>query len=204
MKRFQRVTVLGGALLAMVLLAACAPTDLVVKPAYQPVSDIKGSGGPLVVALSGDSAIKAGGAERVQFVYGEIRDTDGKVKGNVVSPAAPAAMVRDALQQELLKAGYAVQLAETLPKDVEQGVMVTTATIALDEITSLVKIEVECKVGVTLELWKKGALVRKLSYGKTVSDFAVRDREKLHQQLLQKALGAVMKDATTDLVTYLK
>jgi hypothetical protein len=37
-----------------------------------------------------------------------------------------------------------------------------------------------------------------------MSDFAVRDREKLHQQLLQKALATVMQTAVADLATYFK
>lgn len=185
------------------LLVACAPTDLVLKPSYQPTGEVKGSGA-LVVASNVDGLARPDSAVRIQFVFGEIRNTDGKVKGNVVSKVSPAALVRDALQQELLKSGYAVQAVSELPKDVEHGVVLTAASVSLDEVTSLVKFEAECKVNVTLELWKKGALVRKLTYGKNVADFAVRDREKLHQQLLQRTLGAVMRDAVTDLATYVK
>lgn len=203
MKLIMKFTVVGCLMATQWLLTACAPTDLVLKPAYEPVGVSKG-GGSLVLVSSLDGATKTDGAVRVQFVYGEIKDTDGKIKGNVVSQMAPATLVRDALQQELLKAGYLVQLAAGIPKEADSGVVLTAATISLDEVTSLVKIEAECKVNMTLELWKKGALVRKLTYGKNVSDFAVRDREKLHQQLLQKTLGAVMKDATADLANYVK
>lgn len=201
MKKRINNLMLACLLLATGMLSACAPTDLVLKPSYQPTSESKGAGGTLLVASALDGA---SGAGRVQFIYGEVKDTDGKIKGNVVSPVAPATLVRDALHQELLRVGYTVQLVSGLPKDVQQGLLLTGATVSLDEVTSLVKIETECKVQVVLELWKNGALVRKLTYGKNVSDFAVRDREKLHQRLLQKALGAVMKDATADLVTYLK
>jgi len=204
MKRSLKQTAQWCLLLAVSLLAACAPVDVTLKPTYQSIGEIKGGGGPLVLASALETASKPDGTQRVQFIYGEIKDTDGRIKGNVVSPVAPASLVRDALQQELLKAGYTVQFAAALPKQVEHGLLLTTASVTLDEVASLVKIEAECKVQVTLELWKQGLLVRKLTYGKNVSDFAVRDREKLHQQLLQKALGAVMKDAIADLITYLK
>lgn len=199
-KRFNSM-ILTCLVLVTGVLSACAPTDLVLKPSYQPASEIKGAGGTVLLVSNLDGMTGLG---RVQFIYGEVKDTDGRVKGNVVSSVAPATLVRDALQQELLRAGYTAQIVAGLPKDVQQGVVLTGAMVSLDEVTSLVKIEAECKVQVVLELWKNGALVRKLTYGKNVSDFAVRDREKLHQQLLQKALGAVMKDATADLVTYLK
>ncbi len=204
MKVTLRYILLFVVLAVSTLLAACAPSDLVIRPSYQPIGESKGAGGPLVVASALETPAGHGGAERVQFVYGEVKDTDGKVMGSVVSQTSPTAVVRDALQMELLKAGYTVQVAQALPAGVEQGVVLTAATVTLDEVSSLVKIEADCKVNLSLELWKKGALVRRLTYGKNVSDFAVRDREQLHRQLLQKALGAVMKDATADLVKYLK
>lgn len=187
-----------------VMLAACAPSDLVIKPSYQPAGESRGAGGPFVLASTLESPNGHGGAERVQFVYGEVKDSDGKVMGSVVSQTSPTSLVRDALEMELLKAGYTVQVAQALPAGVEQGAVLTAATVTLDEVSSLVKIEADCKVNLSLELWKKGALVRRLTYGKNVSDFAVKDREQLHRRLLQKALSAVMKDATADLVKYLK
>lgn len=183
-------------------LTGCAPTDLVIKPTYQTTGESKGPGGQLTLVSALDGAKV--GTERIQFIYGEIKDSDGKIKGNVTSAVSPASLVRDALQEELLKAGYTVPVAQLQAKDAEQAVVLTTATIALDETVSLVKSEAECKVSVAIELWKKGTMVRRLIYGKSVSDFALKDRDRLHQQLLQKALGAVMKDAVADVVTYLK
>ncbi len=204
MKLWSRGILLCCLPVALLLLAACAPTDLVLKPTYLPVGDSKGAGGPLVLATVLTAPSKADGAEQLKYVYGEIKDSDGKVIGNVESLTSPAVLVRDALQMELLKAGYMVQLATELPKGVPQGVQLSVASVTMDEVNSLVRMEAQCKVQVTLDLWKNGALVRKLTYGKNVSDFAVRDREKLHRELLQKALGTVMKDAVADLVTYLK
>ena len=197
-KQVLAVCGLGG----MLLLSACAPTDLVIKPGYRAVGESRGNGGA-VLLVSPQEGTQTG-AERVQYVYGEIKDSNGRVKGNITGSVSSAALVRDALQQELYKAGYSVQVGQALSKEAAQGVVLSNVKVTLDELTTLVKSEAECSVALSLEIWKQGALVRKLTYGKTVSDFALKDRELLHQQLLQKALSAVMKDAAADIVTYLK
>lgn len=186
-----------------VSLAACAPADMVLMPSYTAMGGHKGSG-LLVLGATTDAAGATGSVERVQFVYGEVRTTDGKIKGNVVGPVAPASLVRDALRQELVVSGYGVQFDALLARQAERGVVLTAATLTLDEVSSLIKIEAECKVQLALELWQQGKLIRKLTYSKTMSDFAVRDREKLHQQLLQKALATVMQTAVADLATNFK
>lgn len=201
--KFANITFRSSLLLVLLItLSACAPADLVIKPTYQTTGEAKGAGGQLFIVSALDSQKSA--VERVQFIYGEVKSSDGKIKGNVISQVPPATLVRDALQQEMLKAGYNVQVSTAFPKEFDQGLLLTAATVSLDEVSSIVKNEAECKVSLSLEVWKKGTLVRRLSYGKSVSDYALKDRDKLHQALLQKALGAVMKDALADVLTYLK
>jgi len=185
------------------MLAACAPADLVMVPTYRAVGGHAGNG-QLVLGVAAVGSGATGGVEREQFVYGEVRTTDGKIKGNLVGPVAPATLVRDALQQELAKSGYDVRFDSALARQAERGVVLTVTSLTLDEVTSLVKIEAECKVQLVLELWQQGKLLRRLTYSKTLSDFAVRDREKLHQQVLQKTLATVMQAATADLTAYFK
>ena len=185
------------------VLAACAPADLVLVPRYTAVGEHRG-GGQLVLGVATDGPGATGGVEREQFVYGEVRTTDGKIKGNLLGPVAPAMLVRDALQQELTKSGYDLQFDSALARQAERGVVLTVVSLSLDEVASLVKIEAECKVQLVLELWQQGALLSRLTYSKTLSEFAVRDREQLHRKVLQKTLGAVMQAATADLTTYFK
>ncbi len=183
-------------------ISGCASSDLVLKPVYQPVGDGKGPGGELVFVMSVEGPSRPG-SDSVSSIYGEVKDSGGKVRGNIISSISPASFIKEALFQELQKAGYDVKVQPAFPKAVPQGVMVTKAIIALDETTSLVKMEGSCKVSLAFDLWKNGAMIRKLTYEKNVSDYAVRDREKLHNQLLQKALSAVMKDVQADILTYL-
>jgi len=185
------------------MLAACAPADLVLVPSYAAVGEHRG-GGQLVLGVATVGPGAPGGVEREQFVYGEVRTTDGKIKGNVLGPVAPAMLVRDALQQELAKSGYDVRFDSALARQAERGVVLTVSSLSLDEVASLVKIEAECKVQLVLELWQQGTLLSRLTYSKTLSDFAVRDREQLHQKVLQKTLATVMQAATADLTTYFK
>lgn len=190
-------------ILLLVLLAGCATSDLQLKPSYQPVNEAKGPGGSLVLASSLEGTVPGVG-ERIQWILGEVKDTDGKVKGNVTSPTAPTALLRDALQQELLRAGYTVQVGKTVPKDAEYGLVLAASTLQLDETRSLVKVEADCRVSFSVEIWVKGAKTNTLSFESRFSDFAVRDREKLHQDVLQKAFASAFKRALPAIVEQLK
>jgi len=189
--------------LLLVLLAGCATSDLQLKPSYQPVNEAKGPGGSLVLASSLEGTVPGVG-ERIQWILGEVKDTDGKVKGNVTSPTAPTALLRDALQQELLRAGYTVQVGKAVPKDAEYGLVLAASTLQLDETRSLVKVEADCRVSFSVEIWVKGAKTNTLSFESRFSDFAVRDREKLHQDVLQKAFASAFKRALPAIVEQLK
>lgn len=187
----------------LVLLAGCATSDLQLRPSYQPVNEAKGPGGSLVLASSLEGTVPGVG-ERIQWILGEVKDTDGKVKGNVTSPTAPSALVRDALQKELLRAGYGVQVTKTVPQEAAYGLVLAASTLQLDETRSLVKVEADCRVSFSVEIWVKGAKTNTLSFESRFSDFAVRDREKLHQDVLQKAFASAFKRALPAIVEQLK
>lgn len=203
MSFLNSVRMCGGILLVSLLLGGCATSDLQLKPNYQPVGEAKGPGGVLVLASSLEGTIPGVG-ERIQWILGEVKDTDGKVKGNVTSPTAPSALVRDALQQELLRAGYTVRTDRMLPKESDQGVVLTSSKLQLDEIRSLVKVEAECKVSFTVEIWKQGTKTNTLSFESRFSDFAVKDRQKLHEEVLQKAFASAFRRAVPAIVDNLK
>lgn len=183
------------------LLSACAATELHLKPTYLPVGESKGNSGVVLLA-SGLDGVRAE-ESRIQWVFGEIKDSDGKVKGNVTSSSSPAAVLRDALQLELLRAGYQVQLVTVLPAGTERGLVLSAASLQLDETVTLVKSEAVCRVGLSVEVWKKGAKTNTLSFESRFSDFALRDREKLHTTVMQKALGSAFSKAVPAIVEQL-
>jgi len=201
-RRF-RICILTAVLLLLAMLSGCATADLQLKPGYQPVGDTKGPGGTLVLASSLEGSVPGTG-ERVQWILGEVKDADGKVKGDVTSPTAPTALLRNALQQELLRAGYEVKIDRSLPAGAHQGLVLAATTLQLDETRSLVKVEADCRVSFSVEIWRKGVKATTLSFESRFSDFAVRDREKLHQDVLQRAFASAFKQAVPAIVEQLK
>jgi hypothetical protein len=185
------------------VLGGCAASDVQLKTSYQPGGFGTGGSGHLMLASSLEGTVPGVG-ERVQWILGDVKDTDGKVKGNVTSSVAPTALVRDALQQELLRAGFAVRLDKSLHKGVEQGVVLSASSLHLDETSSLVKVEADCRVSFSVEIWVKGMKTNTLSFESRFSDFAVKDREKLHQDVLQKAFASAFKRAVPAIVEQLK
>ncbi|CAH2030956.1 hypothetical protein [Trichlorobacter ammonificans] len=184
----------------MLALAGCASSDILLKPAYQPVGTAAGKGGVVVLAAQLDE----GRADaRVQWILGEVRDSGGKIKGNVVSDTSPLVLVRNALQQELLRAGYTVQVVDALPKGVARGVVLNGIVMKLDELSSLVKSEADCRISFAVEVWKDGIRTNTLSFESRSTDFAVKDREKLHYEVMQKALGSAFSRAVPALVDQL-
>ena len=184
----------GLVLVACSVLSGCASANLQLKPAYQPVGGLKGKGGVLLLAAQTEGARPEG------WFIGEVKESGGKVKGLVISETAPQVLVRDALQQELLRAGYTVRLDSVIPKEDERGVVLSKVLLKLDEVASLVKSEVECRVSFSVEIWKNGAKINTLTFESRNSDFALKDREKLHYAVLQKALGSAFLQAVPALV----
>jgi hypothetical protein len=190
-------------LILSALISGCATADLQLKPSYQPSGEVKGAGGELILASLLEGTVPGVG-ERIQWILGEIKDTDGKVKGSVTSSAAPTVLVRNALQQELLRAGYTVRVDQALPKGSERGLVLNAAVLKLDETRSLIKFEADCRVSFSVEIWIKGVKTNTLSFESRFTDFAVKDREKLHQDVLQKAFAAAFKQAIPSIIEQLK
>ena len=190
-------------LLLLAVMFGCAANDIQLqKPVYNPVGSTKGAGGKVLLASSLEGTIPGVG-ERIQWILGEVRDSDGKVKGNVTSQIAPSALVRDALKLELLKAGYAVDMDKSVSSGIKNGLLLSASSLTLDEIRSLIRVEAECKVSFTVEIWRNGAKTNSLSFESRFADIAVKDREKLHQDVLQKAFEAAFSRAVPAIVEQL-
>jgi hypothetical protein len=197
-----RLSVVDGMLLIIVtvMLGGCVAGDLHIKPDYRSFGDQKAVTAKVTLAspVESGSQISAG---QVQWIVGEVKNSDGTVRGNIVIPVSPATIVRDALQQELQKGGYQVQaVMGTLPAGTESGLVLSAVSLHLDETGNLIKAESECRVSFSVEVWKKGAKVNTLSYEARYSDFAIKDRDKLHQAVLQKGLESILKRAVPELI----
>jgi len=183
------------------VLPGCATTtnDRRVDILYQPAANATGGSGTINLVQGGRSASQQ--ATNIQWVLGQLTDSDGKKTGNVVTSIAPASLAMDALNQELKKAGYQVVQPGNMPADAKKGVSLNDVTIKLDETDSTLKNEAKCSVRLSLQPWRDGSAVSTVSYEAEYSESAVTDRDQLLNRVLQKALQLVMTRSVPEIVT---
>ena len=183
-------------------LAGCATVDQRVDAGYQAIGVTKGGGGTLALTATGSPS--RGGKERqVLLIVGTVKDGNGERIGNVTSPLSGDELVLDAFQQELAAAGYTVNRDVSRPEEAARAVNLTRVQLTLDETEGMLKAEGVCSVSVSLELWDKGTLIRKLGYESKFSDIAVKDRDQLMQTLLGTALRNLLSRAIPEIVAAL-
>lgn len=196
--RFCLAACVAGAL----ALGGCATTDQRVNLLYKPVvTTAKGSGELYLAAEKQESLPKTG---EIQWILGSVTDSDGQKKGNVVSPQGPEDLLLDAFKQELTAAGYRVLPVAALPKGAAKGVSIARVDLVVDETASIVKAEVAGRVKVVVDLWKGGNRFKRLEYGVKQSDFAVKDRELLPEQILRQNIETVMQQAIPEITGLLE
>lgn len=182
-----------------VVMGGCAAVDRKVNVLYQPAVQVTGGSGELYLSASGRQSVPADQGT-VQWIVGAVKTEDGEKSGNVVTGTVPVDQVMDAFKQELAAAGYTVIPAPAQPQDVTKGIEIAAVTIELDETTDLVRSKGISRVTVAVDLWKNGREIRKLEYKSMLSDFAIRDRDLLLPELLQKSLQEIMKQAIPEIV----
>lgn len=178
--------------------SGCATVDQRADILYQSSANAKGGSGDLYLA----DAVRpnTGGATGVQWVLGAIRDKDGEKVGSVVTETAPADTILDAFRQEFKAAGYKVLTAGSLPEGVKKGVVLSAATITLDETRSFFTVDAKCSAKISVEPWRDGKALNKLDYEIVYADSTVTDRDELPAKTLQKALQLLMSRATPEIV----
>lgn len=196
LKKIARVT---GAALFIATAAGCAMGGKKVTLLYQPVVNATGGSGELYLSapVSRPDADKTG---TVQWVIGKVKNSDGDTVGDIVTPVAPSDLFQDALNRELTNAGYKVIRTGSLPGDVTKGIVVTMTNINLDDVSSIIKDEGTGKLSMSLELWKNGRAFKKLYYESGFSDIAIKDRDLLLPNILQKALQGLMNRAIPEII----
>ncbi|WP_223912351.1 hypothetical protein [Geobacter sp. AOG1] len=176
--------------------------DQKVSLLYSPVTDIRSGKGELLL-LAPSSGGKEGDAS-AQWVIGRVKNGDGETIGTIVSSLSPEDLLRDAFNQEFTTAGYTVTQVSKLPQDVHRGIAVSKISLAFEDEWSLPRDKASAILDVAVEIWKDGRKIRLLSYESRVSDVAFRDRKLLAQQLLEKGLHEIMRQAVPEIVTSLE
>lgn len=212
--------------------AGCATTDQKLSRQYQPAVNATGGSGELYLAVTdaaplvsnrgemrgvrkketgerpivrdrGGKTLARKGFPR-EFAVVKVKNGKGKKLGIMVSPIAPAELLRDAFRQELNAAGYSVRLVSALPKDAGRGIAFSHVSMEMEQASGLLAVEGSCKVNIGLDLWRNGARVKKLRYEAGYSDSAIIDRDLLLQATLQQALQDVMKQAIPEVIETLE
>jgi hypothetical protein len=168
---------------------------------YSPATFAGGGSGEVYVAASG-----GGGAEQTgknEWIVGRFNNSYGS-DGNIILSVSPVNLLLDAFSRELSNAGYKTVRADTLPQAVGKGIGFTLTEMKLEENSGLLKDEGSATLSVSISLWKNGRNFKKLQLQSAYSDTAFVSREFLMQNILQKALQNLMKEAIPQIVRELE
>ncbi len=195
----KRFVYMAAFLLFSAAIGGCATSGKKVTILYQPAVNATGGSGDLYLA---GAAVRpeTGKPGVIQWVVGKVKDSDGNPVGDIVSPMPPGDLFLDALNRELTNAGYKVARVESLPGGVSKGLAVTMTNVNLEDVSSIIKDEGSGRLSMSLELWKNGKAIKKLYYESGFSDFAIKDRDLLLPDILQKSLQNLMKQAVPEII----
>lgn len=189
-------------LMALFLSASgCARYARNVSHLYDPVTMSKGGSGTLYIVTPADKQTKA---DDVKWVIGIVKDDDGKKIDEVMSSKSAEELIQDALTQELRRSGYTVVATASRQPDQVKTVELTKVDLALEQISDIADLKASCRISVSLDVYKKGQLVKKLQYESKNSDRSIKDRNLLAGKVLQDALQSAMQKAVPDLITILE
>ena len=191
-------------ILSMVIFAGCATTPAPVSILYSPSVEARGGAGILFLKVSDKHAASNRDDQGVRFVIGKQMDSYGVITGEMLSVNSQEDMMFDAMKRELAAAGYRVESGTTMPRGVTKGLDLTAIQVQLDETDSITKLEAEGRVKVSMDIWKNGVVVKKLSYESKVSDTSVINRDILPREIIEKGLLGVLSQAVPDIVSSLE
>lgn len=199
----QRIFGITVGTLFMGIFMGCATTSNPVSIFYSPAGEARGGSGNLFLKTESNRTVR-NNAGSIRWAIGKQKDADGLVTNEILSESSQEDMMLDAIKRELTAAGYSVESGATMPPGVTKGVDLTTVQIEVDETASIPKIEATGKVKISLDVWKKGVVVKKLNYESEVSDTAIINRDRLPREIIERGLRGVLRRAVPDIVSVLE
>jgi hypothetical protein len=187
-------------LAAALVLTGCMPTAHKVDVLYNPLAMYRGGSGQVTLVAKVAHQEQQASNPAIRWVLGQIKDSDGAVRGDVISDYSPQSVIADAMKRELSAAGYRVDQTDSRKDGQGRVIVLTAVTVALNEVVSLAKLESSCNLLVKVELWNNGQVLKRSEYHSKLSDIAIKDRDVLPQQLFQGALGEIMQQAVPDII----
>jgi hypothetical protein len=186
-------------LLGSVLQTGCAVNGKMVELHYVPVANAVGGAGELYLAKPADPA-SSEGKVHAPWIVGVMKNNVGEQIGDVVTKVPPGELLLHAFAQEFGLAGYTVKTVGAIPTGTVTGINFSRLTIAMEQATSLMKVDARSRVTVVAELWQNGKQVANLDYEAAYADSAVTNRDHLLQFTLEKATQALMKQAVPEII----
>lgn len=198
-------------LLAAILfiLSGCASTDnLVVQ--YSPVASVKGGSGVVYLAVDDPgSRVRRKSTNRRpaacrdsagKWLVITEKTATGKELGERFTSLATDTLLLDAFTQELSAAGYTVKRVVRVPQNADQAVILVRSNVNAEESSGKVERTAGSDVHVDIDVWRKGAKVRQLSYEAHATRDGLRSRNALLATALREGLQTLMTQAVPEIV----
>lgn len=164
---------------------------------YEPVTTVRGGSGTLHLVSAADQQTKA---ENIKWVIGTVKNDENKKIDEILSTTSATEIVKDAFSQELKRAGYSVISATSRPADSTKLIELTSVDVKLDQLSDIADIKVTCTLVISLDIYKKGQLIKKLQYQSKSSETAIKDRDLLANRVLKEAIQSALQKAVPDAI----
>lgn len=196
----HRRNLLALGLMALLFLGGCATYTRQLVLRYDPITTTRFGGGDLYLINAELQPPTPSGA----WAIGNTKDADGAMIDTLWSGVSPAGMVQNAMNIEFSRTGYQVIPAKKAPDLFNKVVEITAATVSVDQVHNISRVNASCTVKISLTVMKNGMPVRKLFYEAKSSDLAIKARDRLAETMLRTTMQDVMKQAIPDIVGILE
>lgn len=198
--RRRNLLALGLITITLLLLGGCATYTRQLVLRYDPITTTRFGGGDLYLVNAELKPPTPSGA----WAIGNTKNAEGTMTDTLWSSVSPAGIVQNAMTIELGQTGYQVIPAQKAPDLFNKVVEITAATVSVDQVHNISRVNASCTVKISLTVLKNGMPVRKLHYEAKSSDLAIKDRDRLAETMLRTTMQDVMKQAIPDIVGILE
>jgi hypothetical protein len=196
----RRRNLLAFCLLTLLILGGCATYSRQIVLRYDPITTSRFGGGDLYLINADLQPPTASGA----WAIGNTKNAEGQIIDTLWSGLSPAGLVENAMHSELGRTGYQVIPAKKIPDLYNKVVEINEATVSIDQVSNISRVNASCTVRISLTVLKNGQPLRKLHYEAKGSDLSIKNRDRLAETMLRNTMQDVMKQAIPDIVGILE
>ncbi len=164
---------------------------------YEPITTVRGGSGTLHLVSAADQQTKV---DNIKWVIGTVKNDENKKIDEILSTTSATEIVKDAFNQELRRTGYSVLSVTSRPADSAKLIDLTSVDVKLDQLSDIADIKATCTLVISMDIYKKGQLVKKLQYQSKSSENAIKDRDLLANRVLKEAIQSALQKAVPDVI----